>query len=258
LTRRAPDPSEAFAPRAPDAAATLFTALLTMAPEQLRRVLSDEPQRAAPWVRAAAEMGLAEGQLRYGRMLLEGLGVAEDKTAALGWFARAAQAGDVEAWNMLGRCYENGWGAPEDFAAAAHWFAKAAEPGDAWAQYNLGHLHLNGKGLPRDAEAAFACYRAASAQGHARAMNLMGRCCEHGWGVAADPGAAAHWYRLSAEGGYFRGQYNHAAVLMSRGDAASAIAWFQRAIAGAPPATRDVMVKACAEAWGVDLTPQRD
>jgi TPR repeat protein len=253
LSRRASGVEEAFAPPAPGASAALFTTLLTMGPEQLRRVLLDDPARSVPWVRAAAEMGLAEGQLRYGRMLLEGLGMARDRVAAFAWFSRAAEAGDVEAWNMLGRCYENGWGVAEEFALAAHWFGRAAKAGDAWAQYNLGHLHLNGKGLPRDPAAALACYRASADQGHARAMNLVGRCYEHGWGANADQDAAAHWYRLSAEGGYFRGQYNHASILMARGEAAAALPWFERAIAGAPAATRGVMIQACADAWGIEL-----
>lgn len=254
MSRRAPEPEAAFAPAAPDASAALFSVLLTMGPEQLRRVMSDEPERSAPWVRAAAEMGLAEGQLRYGRMLLEGLGMAQDRAAAFAWFTRAAETGGAEAWNMLGRCYENGWGVAEDYALAAHWFARAAAAGDAWAQYNLGHLYLNGKGLDRDAAAAFGCYEASAHQGHARAMNLLGRCYEHGWGAEPDADAAAHWYRLSAEGGYFRGQYNHASVLMARGEADAAIPWFERALAGAPPATRGVMIAAIKDAWALDLT----
>jgi TPR repeat protein len=254
LSGRRPATPTRFEPPTPDTKAALFTLLLVMRPEQLRTVLSGEPSQAAPWVQAAAEMGVAEGQLRFGRMLLDGLGAPQDRAAAFGWFAKAAEAGDVEAWNMLGRCHENGWGVEIDFAQAAHWFARAAGAGDAWAQYNLGHLYLNGKGLPRDPAAALACYQAAADQGHARAMNLVGRCNEHGWGVDADAAQAAHWYRLSAEGGYFRGQYNHASVLMARGDEAAALPWFQRAIAGSPAATRDVMIQACADAWGLRLT----
>lgn len=255
MTVQAPADPAPFAPATPDAAATLFTTLLTMGPEALHRVLSGEPAQAAPWVRAAAEMGMAEGQMRYGRMLLEGLGVEQDRAAAFGWFLKAAEDGGAEAWNMLGRCHENGWGTPVDFAQAAHWFAKAAEAGDAWAQYNLGHLHLNGAGLPRDAAAAAQCYRSASEQGHARAMNLLGRCYEHGWGVAPNAEAAADWYRRSAEGGYFRGQYNHASVLMAQGRRGEALPWFRRAVAGAAPATRAVMLKAVDD-WGVGLTTE--
>jgi uncharacterized protein len=58
--------------------------------------------------------GPVKAQLCYGRMLLEGTGVAKDPPAALAWFSRAAQRGDVDAVNMLGWCVDNGWGTPED------------------------------------------------------------------------------------------------------------------------------------------------
>jgi hypothetical protein len=244
--------AEPLSPAAPDAASALFTVLLTLTPDALEQALSAEPEKAAPLVRAAAEVGLAEGQVRLGRMLLEGVGLPQDQQAAFRWFHRAAEQGHVEAWNMLGRCLENGWGVVRDLAQAAPWFAKAAEAGDAWAQYNLGHLYLNGQGVDRDPVAAVAWYRTASAQGHARAMNLMGRCCEQGWGAPQDPKAAAGWYRLSAEGGYFRGQFNHASVLIAQGRRDEARTWLRAAIDQAPAASRSLMIQVGASAWGLD------
>jgi uncharacterized protein len=250
--------SEALGAAAPNGASALFTVLLTMTPQARAAALAADPARAAPLVQAAAEVGLAEGQVRLGRMLLEGEGLPKDEQAAFRWFWLAAKQDNVEAWNMLGRCLENGWGVGRDVAEAARWFTKAAEAGDAWAQYNLGHLYLNGQGVTRDPQTAVAWYRAAGAQGHARAMNLLGRCCEHGWGVARDPAAAAEWYRLSAEGGYFRGQYNHASVLAAAGLRDEARAWLQAAIGQAPPASRGLMIEAAAKSLGIEgVAPAR-
>ncbi|THD58516.1 tetratricopeptide repeat protein [Phenylobacterium sp.] len=234
----------------PNGASALFTALLTLPPAALAEALAADPAEAAPLVQAAAEVGLAEGQLRLGRMLLEGAGLPQDRQAAFRWFHCAAEQGCVEAWNMLGRCLENGWGVAADFAGAAHWFARAADAGDAWAQYNLGHLNLNGQGVRRDPARAVGCYRAAADQGHPRAMNLLGRCCEQGWGVTRDPGEAARWYRLSAEGGYFRGQYNHASLLMAEGRREEARQWLEAAIAQAPAASQGLMRRVGVENWG--------
>ena len=245
--------SETLEPPVPDTASALFTVLLTMTPEALAKALSEDPVRSAPLVQAAAEMGLAAGQVRLGRMLLEGVGVGRNQPAACQWFRRAADQDCPDAWNMLGRCFENGWGVRQDFAQAAHWFARAAGAGDAWAQYNLAHLYLNGQGVARDARLAAAWYQAASDQGHPRAMNLLGRCYEQGWGVDADPAAAADWYRRSAEGGYFRGQYNHASLLIAAGRHDEAIAWFSRAAASAPPASRRLIETTCAERWGIEV-----
>jgi TPR repeat protein len=230
----------------PATADALFSVLLMMAPEKLAALLASAPERAAPWVRAAAQCGLAEGQVRYGRLLLEGRGVPRDQAAAVAWFARAAESGDPDACNMLGRCHENGWGVAASAEAAAAWFRKAAEAGDAWAQYNLAHLLLDGNGVDQDREEAFLWYARAAEQGHPRAMSLMGRCLEQGWGVAADATAARACYRRSAEAGYFRGQFNYATCLAADGATGAALAWFEQALEGAPVESRQAMAEALA------------
>jgi len=222
----------------------LVGALLTLSPARLAEVMSDAPERAAPFVRAAAEHGLPAAQVRYGRLLLEGRGVARDEAAALVWFTLAGEAGDADGLNMVGRCHENGWGTAQDWTEAARWYRKAADDGCDWPQYNLGHLFLDGLGVARDPAAALDWYRRAAARGHPRAMNLVARCLEQGWGVEADPGAARDWYRRSAEGGYFRGQYNYASLLADEGRAEDARDQFKQALGGAPPDTRRTMAKA--------------
>ncbi len=225
-------------------AETMVCGLLSMSPRRLAAVLADAPERSAPWVRAAAEYGFVEGQVRYGRLLLEGQGVARDPAQALAWFRRAAEAGDAEGQNMVGRCLENAWGVAADLAEAALWYHRAAEAGHAWAQYNLGHLYLDGLGVARDAVRALSLYRQAADQGHARAMNLVGRCLEQGWGAPRDPIAARDWYRRSSEAGYFRGQYNFASLLVGEGLLDDAAAMFAKAVEGAPATSRRLMAEA--------------
>jgi TPR repeat protein len=205
--------------------------LQRMSVQELTALLSGDQSQAARWVEAAARQGVGAAQVRLGRLLLEGSGLAKDENAAWRWFMTASRDGDVEAMNMVGRCYENGWGVPAEPALAAVWYSKAAERGDAWAQYNLGHLLLDGNGVARDQEAAFSWYCRAAAQGHARAMNLVAICHEHGWGTARDPAQAVSWYRFSAEAGYFRGEFNYATLLLSAGRKRDARIWFQRAAA---------------------------
>ena len=94
----------------PDPTDVMVGALVSMDPERLAALLGDPAGRGAPWVRAAAQYGLVEGQVRYGRLLLEGREVVRDEAQAFAWFSRAAETGDPEAENMLGRCLENGRG----------------------------------------------------------------------------------------------------------------------------------------------------
>ena len=216
----------------------MLGALLAMRPEDQVRLLSD-PERAAPWVKAAAEAGLPEAQLRHGRWLLE----RGETAAALRLFLRAARAADPEAWNMVGRCLENGWGVAADPRRAARWYQRAARAGHVWGQYNLGHLLLDGLGVARDLVAAYGWYLRAAEQDHPRAMNLVARCLEEGWGVQADAAAARDWLRRSAEGGYFRGQFNYATVLAGEGRRDEAAPLFAAALQGAPQPTRGNMAE---------------
>jgi TPR repeat protein len=219
-------------------AISIVSLLATMSAQRRQALFSQDPARAAPWVHALAVADVPGAALCYGRLLLEGTGIAKDAAAALCWFRHAATHGDADALNMVGRCLDNGWGTPEDPSGAADYYRHAAAAGHAWARYNLGHLLLDGRGVTRDVEKAYACYLSAARQGHERAMNLVGRCAEEGWGTARDPAAAAGWYRRSAHAGYFRGQYNWASVLLKSGHTDAAALWFERAAAGGTPAVR--------------------
>jgi len=224
-----------------DADAWRVAALTMMNSEQLEAALSGS--EAAKWIEAAAACGITQAQVRLGRMLLDGNGVAKDESAAFGFFQQAAEAGDADAQNMLGRCYENGWGIGQDMPLAAVWYAKAVDGGLAWAQYNLGHLLLDGTGVPQDRDAAFTLYMRAAVQGHERAMNLVARCFEEGWGVTRDPAAAREWFRRSAEGGYFRGAFNYASLLADDGNICDATGWFDKAVRSAAEPTRSNMLQ---------------
>ena len=219
-------------------------ALTMMAPEQLSVAL--QGKGAVEWVTAAARFGMAEAQVRLGRMKLEGDGVARNVHAAFSCFQSASDGSDAEAHNMLGRCYENGWGTPKDYTKAAHHYRIASDAGLDWAHYNLGHMLLSGSGIARDRDAAFVCYAKAAAKGHVRAMNLLGRCYEEGWGVAQNRDTARDWYRRSAFGGYFRGAYNYADMIAADGCVYSALSWFKCAIDTAPEPTRSAILKSLA------------
>jgi TPR repeat protein len=225
------------------AGVSIVSLMAQMNTPRLRALFAQDPVRAAEWVYVVAAEGLPAAQVCYGRMLLEGTGIAKDPVSALRWFRRAAVSGDADGINMVGRCLDNGWGVGEDPAAAAAEFVRAAAAGHAWAQYNAGHMFLDGRGVRRDRARAFAYYSMAAAQNHERAMNLLGRCLEEGWGTVRDEGGAAEWYRRSAEGGYFRGQYNWASVLLRTGRCDEAAAWFERAMAGGTPGVREAVVE---------------
>jgi hypothetical protein len=203
--------------------------------------LTGPPEEIARWLQAAARFGVVEGQTALGQILLDGHGIAQDRSAAARWFSIAAEAGHAPAINMLGRCHELGWGVPVDLSQAADCYRRASETGLDWGQYNFANLLLRGRGVSRDRQAALALYRSAAEQGHAKSINMLGRFMEEGWEMPRDPQGAADCYRRSAEAGDFRGQYNFASVLALSGDIAQAETWLHRAMQTATPAFLSLM-----------------
>lgn len=198
--------------------------------EQLGELLTGSPREAARAILAAARTGLGEAQVMLGQILLDGKGIQADPALAFTWFEIAARQQHPMAWNMLGRCFEHGWGCETDWAKAAEFYSRAADSGLDWGLYNHANLLATGRGVARDQAAAFRQYLRAAEMGHAKSMNLVGRCHEEGHGVPADPQQAFDWYRRSAEAGDFRGQFSHAAVLISQGHLEQARYWLLQAL----------------------------
>jgi len=118
---------------------------------------------------------------------------------------------------------------------AAACYREAALLGYAWAQFNLANLLLYGLGVAQDRRQALDWYVKAAAQGHAKSMNMIGRFYDEGWSGPPDPDTACDWYRRSAEAGDFRGQFNHATVLLARGQNHTAYHWLKEAVCNGSP-----------------------
>ena len=202
---------------------------------QWQAVLAAEPEVAAGWVGAVADLGHAEAQAVLGQWRLDGHGLARDPAQALHWFLRAAQLGHAMAMNMAGRCHEQGWGTAIDADKAVHWYRQAARLALPEAQYNLANMLAAGRGVARDHAAAFALYREATEQGYAKAWAKLGRYYEDDLVAAQDRAQALHCYRRGAEGGDFRGQFCYAGMLAEQGRQAEALQWLAKVPATATP-----------------------
>lgn len=211
-------------------------AILAMDAEEVKRRLSGPLDERVPFLRVAAEGGVAEAQAIYAQMLLDGIGMAQDQRQAVGWFDKAARQGHVMAINMMGRCYDLGWGVPVDKARAALWFKAAADRGLDWGMYNYATLLTLGEGVTEDRPQALALFRKAAAMGNAKAENYIGSFHEDGWVVERDLDAATRHYAKAAEGGDFRGQFNYARMLVDAGRDEEALNWLRKVPETATPA----------------------
>ena len=71
---------------------SIVSLMAQMNAPRLKSLFAQDPSRAVEWVHVVAAEGLPAAQVCYGRMLLEGTGIAKDPVAALCWFKRAAAA----------------------------------------------------------------------------------------------------------------------------------------------------------------------
>lgn len=123
-------------------------------------------------IRAAAEQGDADAQVKLGDRYAKGTGVPEDLERAVVWFRKAAEQGNVDAQNNLGMIYtgcesvySDCEGVSKDIPQAVEWFRKAADQGSGVAMHCLGALYELGDGLPKDLVAAYQWYELATANG---------------------------------------------------------------------------------------------
>jgi TPR repeat protein len=231
--------------------------LIAMTDTERAAALAGPPETVAPLLIEAAQAGHAEAQLLAGQIHLDGRGVARDPAQALRWFGLAAQSGNPMAMNMVGRCCDHGWGTAIDKRLAAQWYGAAAERGLDWAMYNLATLYTLGEGVELDRAEALRLFRQAADLGHVKSLNMIGSFYEDGWVVERDAVMAADYYRQAAEGGDFRGQFNHARLLVERGDMDGARLWLVRMKESATPAflqkTAAWMAQQADPVWHGDL-----
>ncbi len=85
---------------------------------------ASSPERGA----AVDDTVSSTAQWELGQGYLEGIGVPQNDNKAAEWLKRAANQGDVEAQNALSDLYLNGWGVAQDYVRAYTWTSIAAGP----------------------------------------------------------------------------------------------------------------------------------
>ena len=92
----------------------------------------------------------------------------------------AAEKGDADAQIRLAGIYSHGLGVPKDYVEAAKWLRMAAEQGNPMAQYFLASLYGTGQGVPKDNAEKIKWCRKAAKQGYQMAETRL--ACLITWG----------------------------------------------------------------------------
>ena len=130
-------------------------------------------------IRAAAERGDPDAQMRYASMLLDDRGTREG-------------------------------GKPNTLAGIA-WLRKAAESGNNRARFALALMHIAGDRVSKDHEAAGRLFIDMAEDGSTAAQTVVGDMFERGWTVPESTDMAMRFYRQAAKGGSA-----HARIRLSR------------------------------------------
>ncbi|MDR1827187.1 MAG: sel1 repeat family protein [Methylobacteriaceae bacterium] len=101
-----------------------------------------------------ARNGDAEAQLTIGVRYFQGDGLHYDPEKAAHWLRMAAEQGHDVAQLNLADLYYRGCGVEQNDGQAAYWVRKAAEQGNAKAQHNLAMLYRDGRGVENNDEEA--------------------------------------------------------------------------------------------------------
>jgi len=84
--------------------------------------------RAAMWMKKAADKNYAPAQLYMARFAFLGQGTRKDLAAGATWVRKAAENGAPNAAGLMGTLYLGGIGVDQDFAKAVDWLKKSDAP----------------------------------------------------------------------------------------------------------------------------------
>lgn len=175
----------------------------------------------------------ADEQYELGRKYHRGEGVGRDPDKAAKWIRLAADAGHGGAQGYLGYLYSKGEGVDKNEDEAIRWMRLAAGQSVPSAQLNLGLILLR-QGDPGSRGEAVEWIEKAAAGRHTEAMAKLAEYHHFGLnGVEKDPAKALHWARLAAEGGHTWSENLYGTMLEwgigTKVDRAAAMDWYRKA-----------------------------
>jgi len=169
--------------------------------EKLTRGCTNEcPQmkEAMAYYLSASDAGFAKAIQELARIHFQGIGVPEDKSAALPFIIRAAEAGLVESQRVLAHLYLEGEvmeGSPE---LALNWYEKAAANNDFQSMARAGLMYLRGQGTASDRVVGLGYLWMAAKAGEGLAQLVLGDCLINERFGVSDRLSGLMWLKLAA------------------------------------------------------------
>jgi TPR repeat protein len=161
-----------------------------------------EPEDSTDYMKLSADQDNSYGQMGYGRALHFGYGITQNPEQAFFYYEQAASHDNGRGQNGCGYCYEKGFGVAMDLSRAVEYYRQGAEQANAGALHNYGCCLRAGTGVASDVPKGCTYIKQAAEQGDPNAMHNFAWCLEYGKGVARNLTAATKWYKLAANAGH--------------------------------------------------------
>lgn len=161
--------------RAADAGELFAQAALGTIVYELGVGTAENWERAAHYVRLAADQGHGPSMTELARMMFAGRGVTQDLRGAVAMFRRAAEAGDPGGMSFLGQLYMTGQGVAQDEAAGLEWFRRAADLGHPEAQGVYGLSLMLGQGVPENVPEGLRYVQLGAVQNDPQSLTVLGK-----------------------------------------------------------------------------------
>jgi len=195
----------------------------------------EDPVRALPIFKKAADLGVREAMTEIGQAYLHGDGAPKDVVEAERWFQQASDHGDPAGMLILGESYLSGKGVKQDNAKALKLIQDAADHRSGEAKNLLAKLYLYGRaGLPVNRLTALEYFRQAKDLKCPEAFYNLGMLAYTAKGPFASPARAESLFEGGAKLGHPLSMFYYARCLdegtgvpMSKSDAAM---WYAKAI----------------------------
>lgn len=160
--------------------------------------------KALPYLEAAASKNCVKAQRDLGLALLN----LRKPGDAYKWFRMGAANGDLTSTFYCGKMLLEGLGVKQDKERAVDFLRKAAEAGFPQAMFYMGNCCLAGNGIAANPEQVVAWYRRAAVRGSGHAQYALAGCLREGRGTSVDFGDALFWYAQASTKGYRRAVKN--------------------------------------------------
>lgn len=129
---------------------------------------------AVKFFKVGAERGDLSSTYWYGKLLLDGNGVEQNKDKGFLYIAKAAELGFPMALYQTGICYSDGSGVKENLEKAYEYYHRAALAGNVHGCWELACCLVEGRGVARNYEEAMCWFGKATDKGYAR--NFQNHC----------------------------------------------------------------------------------